>query len=70
MAGLIAALNIAKNALLSFQTATQVISHNIANVNNEAYCRQKPIETTLPPSPSPVGPIGTCLLYTSDAADE
>ena len=59
MAGLIAALNIAKNALLSFQTATQVISHNIANVNNEAYCRQKPIETTLPPSPSPVGPIGT-----------
>jgi len=59
MAGLIAALNIAKNALLSFQTATQVISHNIANVNNEAYCRQKPIETTLPSSPSPVGPIGT-----------
>ncbi len=59
MAGLIAALNIAKNALLSFQTATQVISHNIANVNNKAYCRQKPIETTLPPSPSPVGPIGT-----------
>ena len=59
MAGLIAALNIAKNALLTFQTATQVISHNIANVNNEAYCRQKPVETTLPPSPSPAGPIGT-----------
>lgn len=59
MAGLSAALNIAKNALLTFQTATQVISHNIANVNNEAYCRQKPVEITLPPSPSPAGPIGT-----------
>lgn len=59
MAGLTAALNIAKNALLTFQTATQVVSHNIANVSNEAYCRQKPIETTYPASPSPVGPIGS-----------
>ncbi|MDF2953498.1 MAG: Flagellar hook-associated protein FlgK [Thermodesulfobacterium sp.] len=59
MAGLSAALNIAKNALLTFQTATQVVSHNIANVSNEAYCRQKPIETTYPSSPSPVGPIGS-----------
>ncbi len=59
MAGLTSALNIAKNALLTFQTATQVISHNIANVNNEDYCRQKPIETTYPSSPSPVGPIGS-----------
>ncbi len=59
MAGLTAALNIAKNALLAFQTATQVISHNVANVSNEAYCRQKPVETTYPPSPSPAGPIGS-----------
>lgn len=59
MAGLSAALNISKNALITFQTATQVISHNIANVNNESYCRQKPIETTYPASPSPVGPIGS-----------
>uniref|UniRef100_A0A7V5XHE4 Flagellar hook-associated protein 1 n=1 Tax=Thermodesulfobacterium geofontis TaxID=1295609 RepID=A0A7V5XHE4_9BACT len=59
MAGLTAALNIAKNALLTFQTATQVISHNVANVSNEAYCRQKPIETTYPSSPSPAGPIGS-----------
>ena len=59
MAGLTAALNIAKNALLTFQTATQVVSHNIANVSNEAYCRQKPIETTYPSSPSPAGPIGS-----------
>ncbi len=59
MAGLSGALNIAKNALLAFQTATQVISHNISNVNNESYCRQKVVNTTYPPSPSPVGPIGT-----------
>jgi len=59
MAGLSAALNIAKNALLTFQTATQVVSHNIANVSNEAYCRQEPVETTYPASPSPVGPIGS-----------
>jgi len=59
MGGLTGALNIAKNALLTFQIATQVISHNIANVNNESYCRQKVVETTYPPSPSPVGNIGT-----------
>jgi flagellar hook-associated protein 1 FlgK len=59
MAGLTSALNIAKNALLSFQTATQVISHNVANVNNPDFSRQKVVETTYPPSPSPVGPIGS-----------
>jgi flagellar hook-associated protein 1 FlgK len=59
MAGLTATLNILKNALLTFQTATQVVSHNIANVSNETYCRQKPIETTYPSSPSPAGPIGS-----------
>ncbi|MDW8135448.1 MAG: flagellar hook-associated protein FlgK [Thermodesulfobacterium sp.] len=59
MAGLTGALNIAKNSLLAFQLATQVIGHNISNVNNETYSRQKVIETTYPPSPSPVGSIGT-----------
>ncbi len=59
MAGLSSALNIAKNALLNFQLATSVISHNVANVNNPAYSRQKAIETTYPPSPSPVGSIGS-----------
>jgi len=59
MAGLTSALNIAKNALLTFQTATQVISHNVANVNNPDFSRQKVVETTYPPSPSPVGPIGS-----------
>lgn len=59
MAGLTSALNIAKNALLNFQTATSVISHNVANVNNPSFSRQKAIETTYPPSPSPVGSIGS-----------
>ncbi|MFN3406246.1 MAG: flagellar hook-associated protein FlgK [Caldimicrobium sp.] len=59
MAGLSTALNIAKNALLNFQTATSVISHNVANVNNPSFSRQKAIETTYPPSPSPVGSIGS-----------
>ncbi len=59
MAGLTSALNITKNALLAFQTATQVISHNVANVNNPDFSRQKVVETTYPPSPSPVGPIGS-----------
>ncbi|MDW8094062.1 MAG: flagellar hook-associated protein FlgK [Caldimicrobium sp.] len=58
MAGLSSALNIAKNALLNFQTATSVISHNVANVNNPAFSRQKAVETTYPPSPSPVGSFG------------
>ncbi len=59
MAGLTGALNIAKNALLTFQTATQVISHNVSNVNNPDYSRQKTVESTYPPSPSPAGPIGS-----------
>lgn len=59
MAGLTSSLNIAKNALLNFQMVTSVISHNIANVNNPAFSRQKAIETTYPPSPSPVGAFGS-----------
>ncbi len=59
MAGLTSSLNIAKNALLNFQMVISVISHNIANVNNPAFSRQKAIETTYPPSPSPVGAFGS-----------
>ncbi|MBX6422751.1 flagellar hook-associated protein FlgK [Thermosulfurimonas sp. F29] len=59
MAGLSSALNIAKNALLAFQTQVQVTSHNVANVDTEGYSRQKVITTPYPPSPSPVGPIGS-----------
>ena len=59
MAGLSSALNIAKNALLAFQTSVQVTSHNVANVDTEGYSRQKPVSTPYPPSPSPVGPMGS-----------
>ena len=59
MSGLSSALNIAKNALLAFQTSVQVTSHNVANVDTEGYSRQKPVSTPYPPSPSPVGPMGS-----------
>ena len=59
MAGITSALNIAKNALLAFQTGVHVTSHNVANVDTEGYSRQKMVATPFPPSPSPVGPIGS-----------
>ncbi|RUM88517.1 MAG: flagellar hook-associated protein FlgK, partial [Thermodesulfatator sp.] len=59
MAGLSSALNIAKNALLAFQTELHVTSHNVANVDTEGYSRQKVVLSTYPPSPSPVGPMGS-----------
>ncbi len=59
MAGISSALNIAKNALLAFQTEVHVTSHNVANVDTEGYSRQKVVLTPYPPSPSPVGPIGS-----------
>jgi len=39
----ISALNIAKNALLSHQTAVNLTGTNIANVNTPGYSRQRPI---------------------------
>ncbi|OAQ20472.1 flagellar hook-associated protein FlgK [Thermosulfurimonas dismutans] len=59
MSGITSALNIAKNALLAFQTAVHVTSHNVSNVDTEGYSRQKIVTTPYPPSPSPVGPIGS-----------
>ncbi|QJA06558.1 flagellar hook-associated protein FlgK [Thermosulfurimonas marina] len=59
MAGISSALNIAKNALLAFQTQVHVTSHNVANVDTEGYSRQRAILSPFPPSPSPVGPIGS-----------
>lgn len=41
MSGLNAITNIAKTALMTSQTAIQVTSHNIANVNNPDYKRQR-----------------------------
>ncbi len=59
MGGIYSALNISKNALLAFQTAVHVTSHNVANVDTEGYSRQKVINTTYPPTPSVVGPLGS-----------
>ncbi len=59
MGGLYSALNISKNALLAFQTAVHVTSHNVANVDTEGYCRQKVVTTPYPPTPSVVGPLGS-----------
>ncbi len=59
MGGLYSALNISKNALLAFQTAVHVTSHNVANVDTEGYCRQRVITTPYPPTPSVVGPLGS-----------
>ncbi len=41
MAGLNAALEIGKNALLNAQVQIQITSHNVANAENPAYARQK-----------------------------
>lgn len=38
--GISSLLNIAKNSMLAQQSAIQVTSHNIANVNTKGYCRQ------------------------------
>ncbi len=50
MADITTALSIAKSALLSTQKAVSVVSHNIANANNEGYTRQRavfePMEAT------------------------
>ncbi|TSA56182.1 MAG: flagellar hook-associated protein FlgK [Planctomycetaceae bacterium] len=43
----ISALNIAKDSLLSHQTAINVTGSNIANVNTEGYTRQRPIFCTV-----------------------
>ena len=43
--GITAILNIAKNALFAQQTALQVVSNNVANVNTKGYARQEAILT-------------------------
>ncbi len=41
--GITAILNIAKNALFAQQTALQVLSNNVANVNTKGYARQEAV---------------------------
>jgi flagellar hook-associated protein 1 FlgK len=52
-------LSIASQALLVAQTAMDVTSHNMANVNTEGYSRQMLDLVPAPPYQSPFGPMGT-----------
>jgi len=52
------ALEVAKSALFSQQTAIYVTSHNIANVNTPDYSRQQAVLSTLGPVNLPVGYLG------------
>jgi flagellar hook-associated protein 1 FlgK len=58
MAGISHVLNLAKEALLTHQSAIAVAGHNIANVNTEGYSRQTLGLTTPTASPTGVGMIG------------
>ncbi len=58
------ALNIAKWALLSQQTAIEVAGHNIANVNTEGYTRQQAVIEASHPIPTIPGQIGTGVKIT------
>ncbi len=51
MGGLNLLLNVAKDALITQQYAIDVISHNVANVNNEGYSRQTPTLEAKNPAP-------------------
>jgi flagellar hook-associated protein 1 len=56
--GVTSILNIAKNALFAQQTALQVTSNNIANVNTPGYARQEAILTEETAIPTDTGLIG------------
>lgn len=57
--GLFSALGMASRSLQTQQQGIEVAGHNLANVNNPAYARQRlAIETSLP-VPTPIGLAGT-----------
>ncbi len=58
MPGISHVLNLAKEALMTHQSAIAVTGHNVANVNTEGYTRQRLGLTTPSASPSGVGMIG------------
>jgi flagellar hook-associated protein 1 FlgK len=59
MPGLFDTLNLGAHSLQVQQQAIEVAGHNLANVNNPAYARQRLHLATTPPIPTPVGPMGT-----------
>ena len=59
MPGLFGTLNLGMRALQAQQTAVEVAGHNLANVNNRAYARQRVELQTSLATPTAVGPQGT-----------
>jgi flagellar hook-associated protein 1 FlgK len=59
MLGLFGTLGLATRSLQTQQQGTEVAGHNLANVNNPAYSRQRLSISTSLTLPSPIGPEGT-----------
>ncbi len=58
MLGLFGTLNLATRSLSTQREGTEVAGHNLANVNNPAYARQRLSIQTSQPVPSEMGPQG------------
>src|SRR5690606_5728112 len=59
MLGLFGTLNLATRALSTQREGTEVAGHNLANVNNPAYARQRLAISTSIAIPTTLGPQGT-----------
>lgn len=59
MLGLFGTLNMGARSLQAQQQGVEVAGHNLANVNNPAYARQRTQIQTSPTVPDPIGPQGT-----------
>ncbi len=65
MIGLFGTLDMGAQSLQAHQLGIEVTGHNLANVNNPAYARQRVTLTTSSPVSSAVGPEGTGVLALS-----
>ncbi|MBM3879971.1 MAG: flagellar hook-associated protein FlgK [Verrucomicrobia bacterium] len=61
MAGLLDSLGLSQRALQVHQQGLQVAGHNLANINNTAYARQRLALQTTTPIATPTGALGTGL---------
>jgi flagellar hook-associated protein 1 len=59
MPGLFGTLNLGSRSLQTQQQGVEVAGHNLANVSNPAYARQRLQIQTSEPVPTPIGPEGT-----------
>ena len=65
MLGLFGTLNLGARALQAQQTGIEVTGHNLANVNNPAYARQRVVLQTADAIPTSIGPEGTGVQVTA-----